>query len=61
MDPYYGTLIPSNSVPWSLTHFARDNIDMLMIQFWTVKTFPMLRAESETINKPKPSRRFHRR
>ena len=28
MDPYYGTLLPFNFVPWSLTHFACDNTDM---------------------------------
>ena len=44
MDPYFGTLIPSDFVPWLLTHFACDNID-IDYSILDDETFPMLRAE----------------
>ena len=43
-DPYFGTLIPSNFVPWLLTHFACDNIDINDSNLDDEK-IPMLRAE----------------
>ena len=61
MDPSFWTSIPFN-VPWLLTHFACDNIyindsnldgvNITHAKCWT--------NEFETINKPKPSYRFHR-
>ena len=54
MDPYCGTLIPSNFLPWSLTHFACGNIDIndAILDCEKISHATSWIDEFETINKP---------
>ena len=43
MDPYFGTLIPSNFVPWLLIHIACDTIDIndSFLDRWCAQVMPI--------------------
>ena len=63
MDPDFGTLIPSSFVSWLLTHFACYNIDINCsnLNSENISYATCWTDQFETINKAKPSCRFHRR
>ena len=59
MGPYFGALIPSNIIPWLLTHLHIDINDSIL-DGENISHAMCWLDEFETINKPKPSCRFHR-
>ena len=54
MDPYCGTLIPSNLIPLSLPHFACGNIDInySILDCENISHATYWTDEFETVNKP---------